>query len=156
MRSVAILGAGEIGGAVARALAEREVARTICLVDAAAQVASGKALDIAQSGPVDGWDTRLTSTFDTGAVASADVVVVADRHGPDGEWTGEPALEMLRRHLGAISCPIVFAGPRQHTLMALATGELGLSRTRLVGTAPEALTAAARALAALAAGTSAA
>lgn len=156
MRSVAILGAGEIGAAVARALAEREAVRTIRLVDAAAQVASGKALDITQSGPIDGWDTRVIGTSDSGVATSADVVVVADRHGPDGEWMGEPALEMLRRTLAVTSCPVVFAGPRQHGVMALAARELGHARGRLVGTAPEALAAAARALTALAAGTSAA
>src|SRR4051812_34797578 len=83
MRSVAILGAGAIGATVARALAEREVARHVVLVDAAAEVARGKALDIAQSGPIDGWDTRLSGTARLDEAMQPTIVVLADRHGAD-------------------------------------------------------------------------
>ena len=80
--------------------------------------------------------------------------IVADRHGPDGEWQGEPALELMRRTLDVVSCPIVFAGTGQHTVMTTVARELGVAPARLVGSAPEALTSAARALAALHARTS--
>jgi malate dehydrogenase len=153
MRRVAILGAGPIGAATARALAEGEAAQCILLVDAAAAVAAGKALDIAQSGPIDGWDTRVSGTAALDAAWSPSLVVVADRHA-DGEWIGEPALEMLRRALASVGCPVVFAGPAQHALMASVARELGIARARLVGSAPEALASAARALTALAARTS--
>jgi malate dehydrogenase len=153
MRSVAILGAGPIGAATARALAEGEVARRIVLVDATAGVAAGKALDIAQSGPIDGWDTRVSAATALEGALSPNLIVVADRH-QEGEWIGEPALEMLRRTIPAAECPVVFAGPAQHALMASVARELGVARARLVGSAPEALASAARALAALAARTS--
>lgn len=153
MRSVAILGAGPIGAATARVLAEREVAQRIVLVDASVSVASGKALDIAQSGPIDGWDTRLSGAAALEPALAPSLVIVADRHA-EGEWLGEPALELLRRLLPAVPCPVVFAGPGQRDLMASATRELGVARTRLVGSAPEALASSARALAALAAGCS--
>jgi len=154
MRSVAILGAGPIGAAVARALAEREAAGHIRLVDAAATVAAGKALDIAQSGPIDGWDTRLSGAAACDGSIDPAIVVVADRHGPDGEWNGEAGLEMLRRIVPRFSCPILFAGPAQHTLMALVARELAIAPSRIAGSAPEALASAARALTALAAGAS--
>jgi malate dehydrogenase len=154
MRSVAILGAGAIGAAAARALAEREAVQRIVLVDAASAVAAGKALDIAQSGPIDGWDTRLAGAAALDAALHPSLVIVADRHGADGEWQGEAALDLLRRTLAVVSCPIVFAGTGQHGIMAGAARELGAVRARLVGSAPEALASAARALAALAARTS--
>lgn len=154
MRSVAILGAGAIGATVARALAEREVARHVVLVDAAAEVARGKALDIAQSGPIDGWDTRLSGTARLDEAMQPTIVVLADRHGADGEWSGDAALELLRRLRVEPTCPIVFAGAAQHRTIAAGVRELGLSPSRLVGSAPEALAACAGALTALVAGVS--
>jgi malate dehydrogenase len=151
MRTVAILGAGPIGAAAARAMAEREIARRIVLVDESEAVAAGKALDIAQSGPVDGWDTRLSGAAALGADSAPCLLVVADRHGAAGEWRGDAALETMRRVIAVTSCPMLFAGAAQHGLMADVARELGVPRNRLIGSAPEALASAARALTALAA-----
>ena len=84
MKRVAIVGAGEIGAAVARALAEREVVREVTLINQSSLVASGKALDILQSGPLEGSDTRVIGAPDLDAVVGTDVVVIADRHGAPG------------------------------------------------------------------------
>ena len=62
MREVAIVGAGELGGAVAHVLARRDVVRSLVLVDESGRVAAGKALDIAQAAPVEGFATQLTGT----------------------------------------------------------------------------------------------
>jgi malate dehydrogenase len=153
MRSVAILGAGPIGAAAARALAEREAAQRIELVDAAVDVAAGKALDIAQSGPIDGWDTRLVGA--SALEREPSLVILADRHGAEGEWQSEAALDLLRRILASVSCPIVFAGTGHHAVMSAVLRELGAAPARLVGSAPEALASAARALTALVARASA-
>ena len=123
MRSVAILGAGGIGAAVARALAERECVQHIVMVDASAGVAAGKALDIAQSGPIDGWDARVSGTAALEPALQPSLVVVADRHA-DGEWLGEPAIEMLRRTLDTVACPVLFAGPGQRGVMEAIAREL--------------------------------
>src|SRR5262245_3871780 len=48
MQEVAIVGAGELGGAVAHVLARRDAVRSIVLADESGRVAAGKALDIAQ------------------------------------------------------------------------------------------------------------
>ena len=53
MHTVAIIGAGELGGALARTLATRDAVSRIVLVDEAGNVAAGKALDIRQTGPVE-------------------------------------------------------------------------------------------------------
>ena len=52
MTTVAVIGAGDVGGAVAHALAAGETIHCVLLVDSSAGIASGKALDIQQSGAI--------------------------------------------------------------------------------------------------------
>ena len=59
MNSIAILGAGELGATLARLTAEAEIARRVILLDADEGKARGKALDLAQSGPIEGYDTHV-------------------------------------------------------------------------------------------------
>jgi malate dehydrogenase len=68
-------GAGNVGATVAKAIAIRELADVV-LVDIADQKAAGIALDILQSCPIDGSDTRLTGSSDYAASAGSDIVVV--------------------------------------------------------------------------------
>lgn len=146
MHTVAIIGAGDLGGALARTLAANDAVTRIVVIDEARTVAAGKALDIRQTGPIESYDTAVDGTDDVHAATSADVVVVADRHG-QGEWTSEAALALLDRIARmAPQAPIVLAGARHHTLMTLALGELKVPTRRLIGSAPVAAVAAARAL----------
>ena len=64
MTTVAIVGAGDIGGATAQALASCDRVRRLWLVDAVAGAAVGKALDIQQAGAVASFHTRLDGTGD--------------------------------------------------------------------------------------------
>src|SRR5205085_12662803 len=100
MTAVAIVGAGELGSSVAQALAARDCVSRVVLIDAAGNVAAGKALDIQQSGAVDRFHTRLSGTDDLGAVTGCAACVVADRVGPSSqEWDGDNGLAMLDRAL---------------------------------------------------------
>src|SRR5688572_12476130 len=112
MTTVAIIGAGDLGGAVAEALAVRDRIARVVIIDAAAAVAAGKALDIQQSGAIHGFHARLTATDDLSRAAGAAVCVVADRAGPPPmEWHGEEGLAVVTRALPYIgTAPIVFAG----------------------------------------------
>jgi malate dehydrogenase len=150
MQRVAIIGAGELAGATAHVLARRQVARTLLMIDATGRVAEGKALDIAQAAPVEGFATELAGAADVSMAAAADVIVVADRAN-GGEWQGEEGLALLKQ-LSEIAprSVIVCAGASQRELVDRAVRELTLSRNRLFGSAPEALAAGARALVALA------
>src|SRR5215471_6569059 len=96
MHEVAIVGAGELGGALAHVIARRDVARTVRLIDDKGRIAEGKALDIAQAAPVEGFATRLVGSTDTATAAGANVIALADRAG-GGEWQGEEALQLVRR-----------------------------------------------------------
>jgi malate dehydrogenase len=147
MHTVAILGAGPLGGALARTLAERDAVSRVVLIDDAADVARGKALDIRQAGPVEAYDTAVQGTDRIDEVAEADVIVVADRH-REGDWSGDLALQMLSRTFHLSRAPVVLAGAAHHSLMTLALAELKVPPARMVGSAPVAAAAAARALAA--------
>jgi len=151
MSLVAIVGAGEIGAATARALSLRARVDVVRLIDQHASVAEGKALDLMQSGPVRGSDTRVEGMADLNAAAGASAVILADPVG-SAEWSGEAGLGILRRLLtsGCLEqAVLICAGATQRALMQQGFDELALSRRRVIGSAPEALAATARALVAL-------
>jgi len=135
MSSAAILGAGPIGSAIAHRLAERARSGEIRLIDEGGAVAAGKALDIRQAGPVDGYDTAIAGTTDLLSAAGADVIVFADPVA-DGEWEGERGLALVQRLVCAgTSATFVFAGPKQTSLMEAAAREGRVPNDRLIGTA---------------------
>ena len=141
MSTIAILCAGELGGATARQLAALDVVSRIVLVDDIGSAAAGKALDIAQSGPVDGYTTTLSGTNDVAAVVGAAAVIFADRFGPpSADWQDEAGLALLKRVAGLNqAAPLICAGASQSALVERGVNELGISRARLFGSAPEGL-----------------
>jgi malate dehydrogenase len=157
MLTVAIIGAGDLGGAIAQALAARDRISRVLLVDAAASVAAGKALDIRQMGAVHGFHTQLDGTAESSRIAGCSVCVVADRFGKTAtEWQGDEGLTMLTRLVPLIGgAPIVFAGASQAQLLRDAVREGGVPRARAVGSAPEAFRSAVAAIVAVEAGSSA-
>jgi len=146
-----ILGAGDIGGTLARQLAALDLVTRIVIVDDLATVAAGKALDVAQSAPVDGYHTVMSGTADLAAVVGAEVVVIADVAGnPAVEWKDEAGLALIKRVAGLNQrAPMVCAGAAQSSVIERGVNELGISRMRLFGSAPEALRSAAIAIVAL-------
>jgi len=149
MRDVAIIGAGELGGALAYALARRSVAVEIRLIDDTGNVAAGKALDIMQAAPIEGFATRVSGSTDVWTAAGASVLVLTDRFGGE-EWQGEDGLMLLKRivEVGAGSI-VLCAGSSQRELVERGVRELHVARGRLFGSAPEALAGAVRAIVAL-------
>lgn len=146
MSVVAIIGAGEIGAATAFALARRARVRDIRLVDTAGSVAAGKALDMRQTGPIEGFDTALSGRGEMLDAVSSDLIVIADAV-TEGEWEGDRGLGLVKLLVKAGSkAPIVFAGPRQNWLMEAAVREAGVSPDAIVGSAASAVHSGARAL----------
>ncbi len=72
---IALVGAGQIGGTLAHLIALKELGDVI-LFDIAEGTPQGKSLDIAQSGPVEGFDATLTGTNSYADLAGADVCIV--------------------------------------------------------------------------------
>jgi malate dehydrogenase len=148
---IAIIGGGAISGALAHKLAGRDRVREVRLIDAESRIAEGKALDIRQSSPVEGFSTRVTADGHLAAAAGADVIVLADAAAGTGEHAGEAGLALLRQVVAlGIRTPIVFAGCQQRELIRRAAVELHVPDARLIGSAPFALESALRALAGLA------
>jgi malate dehydrogenase len=140
MLTVSIIGAGDLGGAVAQTLAERDRIDRLLLVDVVGSVAAGKALDVQQMGAVHGCHTRLDGTDDLSRVTASAVCVVADRYGKSSaEWQGDEGVSMLRGlapYLGGAS--LVFAGASQADLLSSAVRDLKIPHRRAIGSAPEA------------------
>ena len=74
-KKIALIGAGMIGGTLAHLAAMRELG-DIVLFDIVEGVPEGKALDIAEAGPVDDFDAKLKGTSDYADIAGADVCIV--------------------------------------------------------------------------------
>jgi malate dehydrogenase len=146
MSTVAIIGAGPLGGALAQTLARRSRVGEVRLIDPEGRIAEGKALDIFQSSPVEAFNTRVTAATSHTAAAGADVIVLADLVA-GGEMAGEPGLALLRQLARMeTSAPFVFAGGVQRELMTRAIVELHVPARRLLGSAPLALESAVRAV----------
>ncbi|PID37335.1 MAG: malate dehydrogenase [Rhodobacterales bacterium] len=72
---IALIGSGMIGGTLAHLAALKEMGDVV-LFDIAEGIPDGKALDIAESGPVEGFDAALSGTTDYAGIAGADVCIV--------------------------------------------------------------------------------
>jgi malate dehydrogenase len=76
-KKIALIGAGQVGGNLALLAAEKELGDIVLFdIPAAEGTAKGKALDIAQFLPVDGYDARLSGTSSYDDVAGADVCLI--------------------------------------------------------------------------------
>lgn len=74
-RKIGVIGAGQVGATLAQRLAEKQLGDVV-LVDVVEGVPQGKALDLAESAPLEGYDVRLTGTNGYAELAGADLVVV--------------------------------------------------------------------------------
>ncbi|UWQ92181.1 malate dehydrogenase [Aliisedimentitalea scapharcae] len=72
---IALIGAGQIGGTLAHLAAIKELGDVV-MFDIAPGTPEGKALDIAQSGPSEGFDAAMSGTQDYADIAGADVCIV--------------------------------------------------------------------------------
>lgn len=72
---VTVIGAGQVGGTTAQRLAEKEFA-DIVLLDINPDLPRGKILDLLESGPIYGYDTRLIGTASYEETANSDIVVI--------------------------------------------------------------------------------
>jgi malate dehydrogenase len=74
-KKIALIGAGNIGGTLAHLAAKKELGDVV-LFDIAEGVPQGKALDLSQCGPIEGFDAKITGTNDYADIAGADVIIV--------------------------------------------------------------------------------
>ena len=74
-KKISLIGAGQIGGTLAHLISIKELGDVV-LFDVAEGVAKGKALDIAQSTSVDGFDINLTGTSNYSDIKNSDVIII--------------------------------------------------------------------------------
>ncbi|MBB5710285.1 malate dehydrogenase [Sphingomonas xinjiangensis] len=74
-KKIALIGAGNIGGTLAHLAALKNLG-DIVLFDVVEGVPQGKALDLSQCGPVEGFDAKIIGTNDYADIAGADVIIV--------------------------------------------------------------------------------
>src|SRR5262245_60231447 len=73
---ITVIGAGNVGATAAQRLAEKNRARTVVMVDVVEGVPQGKGLDQWQSGPIEGYDTRVIGANDYAPAAGSDLFVI--------------------------------------------------------------------------------
>lgn len=76
LNKITVVGAGNVGATAAQRLAEKNLARVVVMVDVAEGIPQGKALDQWQSGPIEGYDTRVYGTSDYEMAAGSELFVV--------------------------------------------------------------------------------
>ncbi len=73
---ITVIGAGNVGATAAQRVAEKNLARTVVLLDVIEGVPQGKGLDQWESAPIEGFDTRVIGTNDYGPAAGSDLYIV--------------------------------------------------------------------------------
>src|SRR5436189_5257101 len=76
LTKITVVGAGNVGATTAQRIVEKQLARTVVLVDVIEGVPQGKALDQYESAPIEGFDTRVVGANDYGPAAGSELVVV--------------------------------------------------------------------------------
>ena len=76
MKKISLIGAGQIGGTLAHLIGTKELVSEVLLFDVASGIAKGKALDIAQSSSVDGFDVKFSGTDDYKDIKDSDVIII--------------------------------------------------------------------------------
>jgi malate dehydrogenase len=140
---VTVVGAGMVGGAVAQYLALRDYA-DIVLVDIVEGMPQGKALDLAEAGPVLGYDSRVTGTNAYDETAESDIVVITSGI---ARKPGMSRDDLLRTNMGIVrsvteqaiqrspdAILIVVSNPLD-AMCHVAFAAAGIPRERLIGMA---------------------
>src|SRR5438045_8095699 len=76
VNKITVVGAGNVGATTAQRIAEKELARTVVMVDVMEGIPEGKGLDQWQSAPIEGFDSRVIGTNGYEETRNSDIVVI--------------------------------------------------------------------------------
>jgi malate dehydrogenase len=76
VNKITVVGAGNVGATTAQRVAEKELARTVVLVDVVEGIPQGKGLDQWQSAPIEGYDSRIVGTNGYDETTGSDIVII--------------------------------------------------------------------------------
>jgi malate dehydrogenase len=140
---VSIIGAGNVGATTAQRLAELDLF-DLALVDVVEGLAEGKALDLAEAAPIQGYDTKLVGGTDYGITEGSSVVVITsglarkpgmsrdDLISANAAIVGEVTEQVIRRSPEAVL--VIVTNPLD-AMTELALRSSGLDRFRVIGMA---------------------
>jgi malate dehydrogenase len=142
-RKVTVVGAGNVGGTTAQRLAERNYADVV-LVDIIEGLPQGKALDILESGPILGYDSRVTGTNGYEETAGSDVVVITSGSPRKPGMSRDDLLKTNQDIVGSVTEEVVKHSPETVLIVVanpldamchVAMETSGFPRERVVGMA---------------------
>jgi malate dehydrogenase len=76
VNKITVVGAGNVGATTAQRIAEKELARTVVMVDVVEGIPQGKGLDQWQSAPIEGFDSRIIGTNGYDETSGSDLVII--------------------------------------------------------------------------------
>src|SRR5204862_8057164 len=98
-KKITVVGAGNVGATAAHWLASKELGDVV-LVDIVEGVPQGKALDLAEAAPIEGYDVRLTGSNGYDETANSDIVIITAglprKHGMSGDDLLRTIADMVR------------------------------------------------------------
>ncbi len=141
---ITVIGAGNVGATVAQRIADKELCENLVLVDVVDGIPQGKALDMFESAPVHGTDTRITGTNTYEPTENSDIVVITaglarkpgmsrdDLLAKNAEIVGGCAEAAYKQSPNAIF--IIVSNPLD-VMTYVALKKTGLPRNRVIGMA---------------------
>ena len=109
-KKITVVGAGMVGGTTAQRLAERDYA-DIVLVDIVEGLPQGKALDLSQSGPVEGYDSQIVGTNGYDETAGSDIVVITSGIARKPGMSRDDLLRTNMNIVSSVTKQVVAASP---------------------------------------------
>ncbi len=107
---VTVIGAGNVGATCAHWIASKELADVV-LVDIVEGMPQGKALDLAQAGPVEGYDLKLVGTNGYDETAGSDVVVITSGVARKPGMSRDDLLAINKKIVGDVSAHVARTSP---------------------------------------------
>jgi malate dehydrogenase len=113
---VTVIGAGNVGATCAHWIASKELADVV-LVDIVEGMPQGKALDLAQAGPVEGYDLKVTGTNGYEETAGSDVVVITSGVARKPGMSRDDLLAINKKIVGDVSTNVARTSPDAHVII---------------------------------------
>ncbi len=141
---ITVVGAGHVGATCAQRLAEKSLAREVVLIDVVEGIPQGKGLDMWESAPIEGFDTRLTGAQDYGPAEGSDVFVVTAGVARKPGMSRDDLLATNAKIVRSVSSEIARVAPDSVIIMvsnpldvmsSVAKDVTGFPRERIIGMA---------------------
>ena len=141
---ITVVGAGHVGATCAQRLAEKNLAREVVLIDIAEGIPQGKGLDMWESAPIEGFDTKVIGAQDYEPAAGSDVFIVTAGVARKPGMSRDDLLSINAKIVRSVSEEILRVAPDSIIVMvsnpldvmsSVAKDTTGFPRERIIGMA---------------------